>query len=58
MRHSSPDLADSDLPTESFVVDGPLESRSNSEALPGTDLQEPAITRPEDHYEPQLIRDV
>ena len=34
-RHSSPDLEDSDLPTESFVVDGPLQSRSKAEALPG-----------------------
>ena len=53
MRHSSPDLAGSDLPTESFVVDDYMQSRSSSEALPGTDLQEPAITRPEDLYEPQ-----
>jgi len=55
--HSSPDLAESDLPADSFVEDGPMRSRSNSAVVRSADSQEPKITRPEDFYEPQMIRD-
>ena len=48
VEHSSPDLAESDLPADSFVEDEPLRSRSNSDVIRRADSQEPKITRPED----------
>ena len=57
VEQSSPDLAESDLPADSFVEDEPMRSRSNSDVIRRADLQEPKITRPEDFYEPQMIRD-
>ena len=56
VRPPSPDLADSDLPTDSFVGDDTMRSRSNSDVIPAADPPEPKITRPEDSFEPMMIR--
>ena len=54
----SPDLADSDLPDDSFCVNEANELRStNSDQPQKNDSGEPIITRPEDFYEPLIIRD-
>ena len=57
MRQCFPDLADSDLPTDSFVIDEPMQFLSNSEVKRRADSKELIITRPEGFYEPQVIRD-
>ena len=56
LDQTSPDLADCDLPTDSFSAHESI----SSEPLADTshDSSEPSITRPEDTYTPDLIRAV